>query len=118
MSESEVVPPKKKILSAADVFAAQDSKRVEIDVPEWGGIILVQSLTGEDAATLTGANRAEGIARIVALSCVDEQGERLFTVDDIKRLQKKSFRAMVRVQDVVMELNGMTAEVEKLLRKT
>lgn len=116
MSEN-VQPLKKKILSAADVFAAQDRKRVEVDVPEWGGTILVQSMTGKDAASLTGASRAEGIARIVALSCVDEEGKPLFTVEDIGRLQEKSFGAMVRVQDVAMELNNMTEEVEKILRK-
>jgi hypothetical protein len=111
-------PAKKVTLGAADILNSSDRKTIPVDVPEWGGIVLVQSMTGEEAAQLGDAgSKAEGIARIVALSLVDEAGHHLFTVEDIPKLQKKSFRAMVRIQDVVLELNGLTAEAQKILKK-
>lgn len=116
------------MLSRDAILAADDLKTQEVDVPEWGGTVLVRALSGEDRdafeASLTmrrpvlvGPNKGqmENVpdpsnvhAKLVARSIVDENGKRVFTDADIALLGAKSSAALQRLWDVAAELSGLT----------
>lgn len=115
-------------LSADDILAADDLPREAVDVPEWGGTVLVQGMSGTardqfEAAMLN--DKLNGIARdkaldnyrarLAAACLVDESGKRLFQGSAVKRLGEKSAAALTRVVEVASRLSGLTdSDVEEL----
>ena len=112
----------KKLLSKADIIAASDLKREEVDVPEWGGTVLVTSFSADakDALEFKIYNMANksgvGIrAAYVGLSAIDEFGQRLFTDEEVAILGTKSAAALDRVFEVVSRINRISqADIEEL----
>ena len=117
----------KKLLSRADIIDAQDMETVDVDVPEWGGVVRIKSLTGQERDAFEaslfvgeGAKRKQNLknlrSRLVATTLVDESGNRLFSDDaSVLELSKKSAAALNRVFEAAQKLNGMTgAEAEAL----
>jgi hypothetical protein len=115
------------LLNRDQILAAEDRKSVEVDVPEWGGSVLVRTLSGRErdefessTVRTRGGKREENFAnfraRLVSLCMVDERGERLFkTRNEIDMLGNKSVAALQRVFDAAQKLNGMSEEdVEEL----
>lgn len=112
-------------LSADDILKVEDRKPVEVDVPEWGGKVLVRALSGKERdayeASMTIRQPAPGggfefvpytdnaNARLAVLALVDEDGNRLFRDEDAVNLGEKSGAAMVRIAQRVMELSGLGA---------
>src|SRR4051812_11733960 len=114
-------------LSRDAILAADDRKVQEVDVPEWGGTVLVKAMSGEERDAfetsmtkrrpiLTGPRKgdmetipdtANMHAKLVARSLVDEGGARLFPDADVIELGKKSAAALQRVWDVAAELSGL-----------
>jgi hypothetical protein len=116
-------------LSADAILGADDLKREPVDVPEWGGTVLVQGMNGTDRdrfeasmmnSNLSGVDKDKGLeryrARLAAFCLVDESGKRLFRSDaEVKRLGEKSAQALSRVVDVASRLSGLTdSDVEEL----
>lgn len=113
------------LLSKHDILNADDRKVEEVHVPEWGGSVLVRSLSGRErdefeASTIdkkTGKPTMENFrAKLVALCVVDEEGRRLFeTRADVAILGNKSVAALQRVFNKAQELNGFSeSDVEEL----
>lgn len=117
-------------LKREDVLQANDIKREEVEVPEWGGTLLVQSLRGEERDALEGSmiegkgknsrvNLNNLRAKLVARSVVDESGSRIFTDADIPLLTKKSAAALNRVYEVAQRLSRITQEdVDELTKNS
>ena len=115
-------PKKTKILGRDDILAAPDITTIEVDVPEWGGVVVCKPLSAaqRDAfeasvtETKNGQTKLNGTnfrAKLVARCIVDpENGLRLFTNEDIELLGKKSSKALSRVFDAVSTASGMTKE--------
>lgn len=114
-------------LSREQILGADDRKVESVPVPEWGGDVLVRGLSGaerdayEAGIVVMGGdgNRHLNVAnmrgRLVALCCVDENGERLFSAEDATALGEKSAGALERVFDVARRLSGLTdGDVEEL----
>ena len=116
-------------LSADAIFAADDLQREAIEVPEWGGTVLVQGMNGTDRdrfeaqmvnENMSGVTKDKALAnyraRLSAACMVDESGKRLFRSDaEVKRLGEKSAQALSRVVDVASRLSGLTpGDVEEL----
>jgi hypothetical protein len=116
------------LLSRDAILNAQDLARENVSVPEWGGEVLVQGLSGaqRDAyeatiISLRGTNAQMNLinarAKLVARCLVDEQGQRLFGDDDIKALAGKSAIALQRVYDVAARLSGLSnTDLEELAK--
>lgn len=108
------------LLSKEQIWAANDLKTVDVSVPEWGGEVRVKTLTGyerdqyeADSVKIQGNKRQMAgnlRARLVALTCVDDQGQLLFTRADVMKLGQKSAAALERVFEAAAKLNGMTDE--------
>ena len=108
-------------LSKSDILNADDMPTEEVNVPEWGGTVIISTMTStaRDAyeAEMYHANKAQNggefvnlRARMVARCARDEQGELLFTDDDIEALGKKSAAALDRCYEVAERLNKFSEE--------
>ncbi len=105
------------LLNRQAILAAQDLKTERVEVPEWGGAVLISTMTGTDRnaweQTLVSVNGkvnlANASARLVAFCAVDENGQRLFTDADAVELGQKSSAALQRCVNVAQRLNGLTA---------
>ncbi len=104
------------ILSKDAILAADDLPRETVSVPEWGGEVLVRTMSGTDrdafeASLLEKDGRMENVrARLVALTLCYPQGDRLFDDGEIAALGRKSARALDRVFSVAQRLNGIGVE--------
>jgi hypothetical protein len=118
-------------LSRDQILAAQDLPREEVEVPEWGGKVLVQGMNGEDKDRFEASmvrSQKSGItvdvqqmllnfrARLCAACIIDETGHKLFTDTDVLALGKKSAVALSRVSDVAQRLSAVSdSDVEELV---
>jgi hypothetical protein len=104
-------------LTRAAILAADDLKREEVPVPEWGGSVFIGSMTGaqrdawEQSLVPGGKGRVDVTnvrAKLVAACAVDATGARLFEAGDAEALGQKSAAALERCAQVAQRLNGLT----------
>jgi len=112
-------------LSKDQILESFDLTSVEVDVPEWGGSVLVRTMTGADRDAFESSmvtTNADGSrtpdmknlrAKLVALTLVDGSNNRLFDSSDIPRLAAKSSAALERVFDVAQRINGLGMKAEE-----
>lgn len=109
-------------LSRADILKAKDLKTEAVEVPEWGGTVLVRALTAKErldiSREITGPDgkidRSATLdlqIRLPFLCMVDESGARLFADEsDLIALQAKSAAALERVFDVAQRLSALSKQ--------
>ncbi len=118
------------LLTKAEILGAEDLAFEDVDVPEWGGTVRVQSMTGKDRDSFESTiivmvgppgnqqsqqDRVNMRAKLCAACIVDADGSLLFTVQDIEALGRKSAKGLQRVFDVAQSINGFTkADIEEL----
>ena len=107
------------LLTKSQILAADDLKTTDVDVPEWGGTVRIKGMTGaerdafeETLFTGEGTNRKTNLtnmrARLVAVTIIGEDGNRLFSDAEVGDLAKKSAAALSRCFEAAQRLNGMT----------
>jgi hypothetical protein len=105
-----------KILSIRDIAQAQDIKTKDVEVPEWGGVVRLRSMTAEEAVDFLASvknNRAENVPQIIKRCAINEDGTKMINSDeDLAVLKGKSMSAMVKVGQAALVLNGFTEENE------
>lgn len=116
-------------LTRAAILAAEPKLATEtVEVPEWGGSVIVREMSGRDRDAYevsllaepgrsTAPNLANVRAKLIAFSCVDEEGERLFTDADVELLGEKSAAALQRVFDVAMRLSRIGPDAVETMVK-
>ena len=111
------------VLSKEQILQADDLKRESVDTPEWDGEVLLRELRGRerDAFEEGSLDSKRNVtmtnmrARLVAMSAIDEEGERLFTAKEATELGDKSATALNRLFEVCCRLSGITeSDVDKL----
>jgi len=124
-SKSKVV-----VLNREAILAAKDLPRELVEVPEWGGAVYVRALTGAERDQFEASiveqrgrdvrmNMRNIRAKLVALTVVDEDGQRIFTDDDVAALGGKSAAALDRLFAVAQRLSGLSKEdVEELAKNS
>lgn len=116
------------LLNKQQIFDAQDHEFKEVAVPEWGGDVRLRSLTGaerdkyESSLARMGKNgqmipdMVNARARLVALTAVDENGNRVFTDQDVLKLGTKSSKALDRLFEQSSQLSGISEQdMEKMV---
>ena len=118
------------LLTRDEILQVQDLPTEQVHVPEWGGDVLVRALTGaerdrfeqsivEQRGKNTRMNLQNIRAKLVALTVVDEQGNRIFKDEDVKWLGNKSAAALDRIFEVAQRLSGLRDEdVEELAKNS
>lgn len=106
-------------LNRDQIRQAQDLKSESVNVPEWGGTVLVRGMTGAERdqfeqSNIVGKGRNRDVnlrnyrAKLVIWSCVDADGKRLFSDADAEWLGEKSAAALSRIVDVASRLSGIS----------
>jgi hypothetical protein len=102
-------------LLGRDAMTNVELPTVDVDVPEMGGTIRVRALNAGDMmahyAAIDGKQdklecRAEILARVVVLSVIDEDGERIFAADEWPTVIAWGNAALQRVAQAAMKLNA------------
>jgi hypothetical protein len=110
-----------KPVTREQIKAADDYRTEWVPTPEWGGDVLVKSLTGHERdayeATVVeykGDKRKVNLtnlrARFVQRTAINEDGTLLFGEADIPWLTKKNAKVLERVFKAAQSLSGMTDE--------
>ena len=114
------------MLSRDEILATSIPTEV-VDVPEWGGKVIVRGLEAHERDTYEqslleqapdGSYRAKRNlpnvrASFVARCLVDEAGERLFSDEDAELLGRKSAVALDRLWGVARRLSGMGSQEDE-----
>jgi hypothetical protein len=106
------------ILSRDAILTADDLAFEEVEVPEWGGSVRIRCLTGTERDNFEASVYKNGEtpdfrnvrAKLVAKTIVDEEGNRLFTDNDVKELGRKSAGALNRVWEASSRLSGLSED--------
>lgn len=128
-------------LTKADIVAAKDLETREVACPEWGGVVLIRTLTvaqvqkwrralfmqitlhDKDGAECGFAQEVDpekasrSDARLVASSIIDENGALMFTDAEIETLMGKSAAPIKRIAKAQAELSGITDAPEVAVEK-
>lgn len=99
-------------LSREQILNAKDYELVEVEVSEWGGTIFLKPISGTERAKLETYDPTKDIDKIMmkllVLSIVDEQGNRLFEEKDIEALGSKSTGAVYKVFSKACDISGLS----------
>ncbi len=93
------------MLDRDSILNLQDRPVVPVPVPEWGGTVHIRVLSVAEMELLQ--NAKHGAADLVARTCCDAQGNRLFTDEDAKALREKSQVAITRIMTAFNKANGL-----------
>jgi len=119
-----------KLLGRAEILGKQDRTYQDVNVPEWGGKVRVQSLTGTERDQWeTACQEQRGKDKVfstdklreklLSFCLVDAEGKKLFSEGDIALLAEKNAAALTRLFDVARKLNAIgTQDVEELTKNS
>jgi len=110
-------------LNKEQILKANDLKIIEVEVPEWGGIVRLKEFTGgareEYIFTLQAQSKnaksgdidIRGLtSKLLSLCIVDDDGKPTFTASDIEALNSKSATVLNRLFEEALKLNGLDAK--------
>ncbi len=101
-------------LTREQILGAQDITKELVAVPEWGGDVYVKVLSGVERDLFESSIRDDNTGKTIrgafrgaaaAASICDEDGNRLFTAQDMGALGMKSATALDRVIKVAMRIS-------------
>jgi len=110
------------ILNRAAILAANDLATVTVDVPEWGGAVIIRSMTGaqrdayetslmtKDSSGRYSVDTENMRAKLVIFTAVDETGSPLFTPDDLPALASKNAAVIERLFVAAQRINGLSKD--------
>ena len=114
------------MLSKEQIIAAKDIESEVVPVPEWGGEVMVQGLTLEEKDDWQASiiddgkvNMKGATVSLCALSMRDDDGNIMFTSDDIAELSQKAAAPLDRIFQVAQKLSGLGAgEIEEVVKNS
>jgi len=117
-----------RLLTRQEILSIRDIRTETVFVPEWGGAVKIRAMTGKERDAWETAlfqidgkdvkmNKENLRAKLVALTVVDEAGQRLFTEADVEALGSKSASALDRVYQASQKLSGLTPDDIKEMEK-
>lgn len=111
-------------LTKDQILEASDLVTETVAVSEWGGDVRVRTMTGTDRDAFEDSLFSVGVdgkatrdvsnlaVKLLTMTIVDDDGNRLFGAADIAMLGRKSSAAINRVYAVASRLNGIGAKAE------
>jgi len=113
-------------LTRDQILGIVDRKQKVVDVPEWGGEVIIKEMSGADRAEYMASiikfetnekgevvaepDPANGDAKLLSYCLIDEDGNRLFTRDDIEALGAKNGEVLERLANEALNLNAIDKE--------
>lgn len=114
------------MLDRDSILAAEDLPRQTVEVPEWGGVVLVRMMSAgerQDYIKLALKGGKAELAEIsteaalVAMTACGDDGKLLFAPADIPALTGKSAAAVSRIAKAAAELNQIGTAPRKAAAK-
>lgn len=120
------------LLTREAILGIRDRIYKTVNCPEWGGQVRLQSLSGAERdrfeESILGSRNKDGSrdvvtknlrAKLIALSAVDENGNLLFSADDVMILGEKNATPLDRLFTVAKELSGISRDdVEEMVKNS
>lgn len=111
-------------LTKEQILAADDMGLLEVQVPEWGGSVFIRVMTVGERDSYENewmANKSTGVtnfrSKFLQRVLCNDQGELLFTKDEVEALAKKSAKVIGTLWEAAMRHNKLTdADVEELAK--
>jgi hypothetical protein len=106
-------------LNKDQILSAKDWTSELVAVPEWGGDVHIRAMSGaaRDAfqSAINGQERELGKfeASLLAMTLADENGELLFTQEEVEALRAKSAAVLDKLADAAMRINGMRKDSQE-----
>jgi hypothetical protein len=94
------------------ILSAVDIKTEEMEIPEWGTTVTIRGLTGKQRASYFEDQQQENqplwkfVSKLVVLGVVDEDGDPIFTEDDLEAIGEKNADVLDRIAAAVGRLSG------------
>jgi len=116
------------LLNKEQILQIEDLPFEDVEIPEWDGMVRVRTMTGterdafeESIIDFKNKDRKTNFqnlrAKLVAKTVIDENGNLLFTDEDVIKLGKKSAKALDRIFEVAQRLNGLgQKDIEELTK--
>lgn len=102
-------------LTRDQILEVQDIEYKEVFVKEWNGTARIRSLTAQEREeydswifTVKKLDATTSRARLLSMAIVDNDGNPIFTVNDIQALARKNSKIVVRLSYIAQKLSGMT----------
>lgn len=99
------------------ILSMDDLKREKISIPEWGLEAFMRSMTAieveEFQASINNSDNDDYIgfrAKLVSICLVADDGQRVFSDEDVEALNQKSSDVIGRLAEIAQKLNGLTAD--------
>lgn len=110
----------KKLLTATDVLESNNFSYVDVDCrPVFDGDIRIRALSARAAFEFTKMkDKSDAMVRLVIKCAVDEDGNRLFTDNQLEKLKEKDFAVFQRIQRAALSLNSIGEEEKNDLSET
>lgn len=107
-----------KILSFDDIKDVNDADTIPVEVPEWGGVVLVRGMTGGERAEFEDDVQHDRSLKhlkvdLIIKCCINEDGTRVFKPTNKSMLLDKSSTAIEKVFNKIFELSGLNKEGEE-----
>jgi hypothetical protein len=108
-------------MKASDILNFMDVKTSEIEVAEWNKTLRIKELGLEEGMSLFDKFKglkegdqftlsARDIAQVVAWGVIDEEGNRIFSDDDVPALARKNRNALMTLYTAITAMTGEDAE--------
>ena len=97
-------PRKAAVLTAEQILEADDLKTQEVDVPEWGGKVVVRPLKkGEWDKAEAMTNEVEGNNYLLLCGLVEPE----LSKEQVEKLAEKNLLAVQRISDGIIRATGI-----------
>lgn len=102
-----------RMLTAEEILSADDVQYRTVSVPEWRGSVRVRTLSADEVSdyleAINGVQKRDALSIMVFRSLVKSDGSQLFTdPEQLGPLKRRSMAAFIRLQEVILELNGLS----------
>jgi hypothetical protein len=108
-----------KLLTKVEILEAKDLVFEDVEAPEWGGMVRVKGMTGAErnayeqsvlvqSGDTYRANLALAKEKLLVITLVDEDGQRLFGDAELKALAGKNAAVIDRLFMVASRLSGIS----------
>jgi hypothetical protein len=105
-------------LTLEEIKSVDDIKAQTVEVPEWGGEVLVKSMSGRLRSNLeqkVANNAPHGDVKmmIVTSCCVKEDGSPMFTTADKKWLAEKAAAPLETIFEAACKMSGIGDDADE-----
>ena len=112
------------LLNREQFLSAQDSKFVEVALPELGGEVRIKSLSIAEqlqfeATATTSKSQNELVFDLILISCVDDDNKQMFRKEDLTAIKAKSASSITKLFKAILALNNLDEdEVDGLAKNS